>query len=203
MVKFRPEFSHYLFYCLNLFGSISVVESCMMVVASVVPNFLMGLVTGAGIIGIFMMTSGFFRLLPDLPKIFWRYPMSYLSFGSWAIQGSYKNDLIGLTFDPLYPGAPKLKGEDIVKNMFGVPVSHSKWWDLGALFLLILTYRVLFFVVFQIREKVSPMFRALYTKKTLSHLKKRPSFRQYAFPSRRYQPQYPLSYQEGLSSPIP
>ncbi|MGV7468111.1 ABC transporter permease, partial [Mycobacterium kansasii] len=64
MVKFRSEFSHYVFFCLNLFGCIAVVESCMMVVASVVPNFLMGLVTGAGIIGIMMMTSGFFRLLP-------------------------------------------------------------------------------------------------------------------------------------------
>lgn len=33
-----------------------------------------------------MMTSGFFRLLPDLPKIFWRYPISFMSYGSWAIQ---------------------------------------------------------------------------------------------------------------------
>lgn len=89
----------------------------MMVVASLVPNFLMGILTGAGIIvrmpqtqlllylvdhthlsavsiqcgilllqGILMMTSGFFRLLPDLPKPVWRYPISYLSYGSWAIQ---------------------------------------------------------------------------------------------------------------------
>lgn len=35
-----------------------------------------------------MMTSGFFRLLPDLPKPFWRYPISYLSYGSWALQVS-------------------------------------------------------------------------------------------------------------------
>lgn len=33
-----------------------------------------------------MMTSGFFRLLPDLPKPVWRYPISFLSFGSWGIQ---------------------------------------------------------------------------------------------------------------------
>ncbi|KAL9233670.1 hypothetical protein vseg_008635 [Gypsophila vaccaria] len=203
MVKFRPEFSHYVFFCLNLFGCIAVVESCMMVVASVVPNFLMGLVTGAGIIGIMMMTSGFFRLLPDLPKIFWRYPISYLSFGSWAIQGSYKNDLLGLTFDPMIPGNPKLTGAYILKNMFGIPIERSKWWDLGALFLLLLTYRVLFFVVFKIRESVSPMFRTMYRKKTLNHLNKRPSFRRTGITSKRYQPQYPLSYQEGLNSPIP
>jgi len=50
MVKFRPEFSCYIYFSLIVLGCIEVVESCMMVVASVVPNFLMGLVTGAGII---------------------------------------------------------------------------------------------------------------------------------------------------------
>ena len=50
MVKFRSEFSHYVFFCLNLFSCIAVVESCMMVVASLVPNFLMGIITGAGLI---------------------------------------------------------------------------------------------------------------------------------------------------------
>lgn len=50
MVKFRPGFSHWAFFCLNIFFSVSVIESLMMVVASLVPNFLMGLITGAGII---------------------------------------------------------------------------------------------------------------------------------------------------------
>jgi hypothetical protein len=50
LVKFRSGFNHYVFFCLNIFGSISVIESLMMVIASLVPNFLMGLITGAGII---------------------------------------------------------------------------------------------------------------------------------------------------------
>lgn len=50
MVKFGHGWSHYLYFCLNILGSISVVESCMMIVASFVPNFLMGIITGAGII---------------------------------------------------------------------------------------------------------------------------------------------------------
>ncbi|PNY14699.1 ABC transporter G family member 15-like protein [Trifolium pratense] len=111
MVKFRPGFIHFVFFTLNIYGCISVIESLMMVVASLVPNFLMGIITGAGIIGIMMMTSGFFRLLSDLPKAVWRYPISYISYGAWAIQGSYKNDLLGLEFDPLIPGDPKLTGE--------------------------------------------------------------------------------------------
>lgn len=33
-----------------------------------------------------MMTSGYFRFVPDLPKVFWRYPMSYINFGAWGLQ---------------------------------------------------------------------------------------------------------------------
>jgi hypothetical protein len=33
-----------------------------------------------------MMASGFFRLLSDLPKPVWRYPISYISYGAWAMQ---------------------------------------------------------------------------------------------------------------------
>jgi len=36
--------------------------------------------------GIMMMASGFFRLLSDLPKPVWRYPISYISYGAWAMQ---------------------------------------------------------------------------------------------------------------------
>ncbi|XP_015875735.2 ABC transporter G family member 12 [Ziziphus jujuba] len=204
MVKFRKEFSHYVYFCLIIFTSISVIESLMMVVASLVPNFLMGIITGAGIIGILMMTSGFFRLLPDLPKPFWRYPISFLSYGSWAIQGSYKNDLLGLEFDPLVPGDPKLNGEFIITNMFGIKLSHSKWWDLAAIIAILVLYRVLFFIILKFKERALPLFRTFYAKKTLQQLDKRPSFRKMpSFPSKRHEVPHSLSSQEGLSSPLP
>uniref|UniRef100_A0A5B6ZBB7 ABC transporter domain-containing protein n=1 Tax=Davidia involucrata TaxID=16924 RepID=A0A5B6ZBB7_DAVIN len=202
MVKFRTGFSHYAYFCLNLYGCIAVVESLMMIVASLVPNYLMGIVTGAGIIGIIMMTAGFFRLLPDLPKPFWRYPISYISYGAWSLQGAYKNDMIGLEFegDPLVPGHPKLKGEDVVKNLFGIPLDHSKWWDLFAILVILICYRLLFFFILKFKERTLPLFRSLYAKRTLHHIKRRPSFRmQPSFPSKRHS----LSSQEGLSSPIP
>ncbi|XP_074583387.1 ABC transporter G family member 15-like isoform X2 [Curcuma longa] len=109
MVKFRKGFSHFAYYTISLYGGIADIESLMMIVASLVPNYLMGIITGAGLIGIMMMTAGFFRLLPELPKIFWRYPVSLLSYGSWALQGNLKNDFMGREFDPLVPGDPKLR----------------------------------------------------------------------------------------------
>lgn len=116
MVKFRPEFSHLVYACLDLMASIAAVESSMMTIASLVPNFLMGVIIGAGYVvrlhpytcfscviiihspkgndyffgvcfqGIMMITSGFFRRLPDLPKVFWRYPVSYINYGAWGLQ---------------------------------------------------------------------------------------------------------------------
>lgn len=38
-----------------------------------------------------MASAGFFRLLPDLPKVFWRYPVSYVNYMSWALQASLIN----------------------------------------------------------------------------------------------------------------
>ncbi|EPS62736.1 hypothetical protein M569_12052, partial [Genlisea aurea] len=207
MVKFRSEFSHYVFFCLNLFGCIAMVESVMMIVASLVSNFLMGIITGAGVLGIMMMTAGFFRLLPDLPKPFWRYPISYIGYGSWSLQGAYKNDMLGMVFDPLVPGDPKIRGEDVLRQMFKLSLDHSKWWDLFILFCLILCYRVLFFVILKTREKTGPYFQSLYSKRVLHRFKKRPSFKRKSsssVSSKRYHYNlHPLSSQEGLNSPIP
>lgn len=50
MVKFRPEFENFVYICLDLMGAIAVVESSMMIIASLVPNFIMAVLVGAGYI---------------------------------------------------------------------------------------------------------------------------------------------------------
>ena len=185
------------------------------------------------------MTSGFFRLLPDLPKPFWRYPISYLSYGSWSVQvitcdtcickrlfhkatyqpglvchlmyqsvkmiwqGAYKNDFLGLEFEPMIAGEPKLSGEYVIQHTFGISLEHSKWWDLVAIAAILVSYRVLFFLILKFKESASPLFQTLYAKRILHHLDKRPSFRKKpSFPSNRHQPLHSLSSQEGLNSPL-
>ncbi|XP_047308946.1 ABC transporter G family member 12-like [Impatiens glandulifera] len=206
MVDFRPGFSYYAFYCILLFGCISSIEGCMMVVASLVPNFMMGVLTGAGIIGIMMLSSGFYRSVIDLPKIFWRYPISYVNFQSWAMEGAYKNVMLGIEFDPLVPGNPRLKGEDVLKKVYKMDLGHSKWWDLAAVMISMVCYRILFFLILKIGERASPIFRSLHArratrKKINKHqiVKKTPSFG-----SKRHYNNTPhsLSSQEGLNSPL-
>ncbi|CAN4120983.1 unnamed protein product [Withania somnifera] len=155
--------------------------------------------------GIMMMTAGFFRLSPHLPKPIWRYPISFIGYGAWGLRGSYKNDMIGLVFDPLIPGGEKLKGEDVITNMFKLSLDHSKWWDLLALYSLIVMYRLLFFSILKLKERATPFFRSMYAKRTMHQLKRRPSFKRkpsLSYSKRQHTP-VSLSSQEGLSSPIP
>ncbi|KAM2508109.1 hypothetical protein FF1_030285 [Malus domestica] len=203
MVEFHSQFPRFVFMCLDLISAIAAVESSMMIIASLVPNYLMGVIIGAGYLGIMMMTAGFFRLPPDIPKPVWRYPVSYLNYGAWALQGEYKNALVGREFDPIVPNGPKLKGEYILTNIAGFKLDHSKWWDLAAVVTLVVSFRIFFFIILKFKERASPYFQTYYAKHTLKHLKKRPSFRkEIPFPSKRHQPLHPLAFQEGLNSPL-
>ncbi|MCO5611445.1 hypothetical protein L7F22_065698 [Adiantum nelumboides] len=166
MAGLHPGFTHYLFFTINLLGCIGVVESLMMAVASVVPNFLLGIISGAGLLGVFMLVAGFFRLPNELPKIFWRYPMSYLSFNYWALQGQYKNDYLGLHFDNVSPLLPPITGEQIITEKFQIDLSWNKWWDTAMIYVFIIMYRFIFFLNIKLNEKATPYVRAFLTKQT-------------------------------------
>lgn len=92
LVGLQRGIEHFIYFALVLFVCMMLVESLMMIVASIVPDFLMGIITGAGIQGVMMLNGGFFRLPNDLPKPFWRYPMYYIAFHKYANQGFYKNE---------------------------------------------------------------------------------------------------------------
>jgi ABC-type multidrug transport system permease subunit len=49
MAGLHKGMDHFVYFVLSLFAQVAIVESLMMAVASVVPNFLMGIITGAGI----------------------------------------------------------------------------------------------------------------------------------------------------------
>ncbi|RLN18038.1 ABC transporter G family member 11-like [Panicum miliaceum] len=173
MVRLHPGFMHYLFFVLALYASVTVVESLMMAIASVIPNFLMGIIIGAGIQGIFMLVSGYFRLPHDIPKPFWRYPMSYISFHYWALQGQYQNDLKGLVFNNQDDELPKIPGEYILENVFQIDVNRSKWLDLAVLFSMIVIYRLLFFVMIKISEDVTPWVRGYIARRRVQNRRQR------------------------------
>lgn len=112
--------------------------------------------------------------------------------------------MIGMEFEGMVAGQPKLKGEYVLTSLLGIPLHHSKWWDLGAVAAILLAYRILFFFILKLKERAIPVFHTYYTKRTLHHLRRRPSFRKAPAPfsSKRHHVIHSLSSQEGLNSPL-
>jgi hypothetical protein len=162
LVGLQKSFQHFVYFALVLFVCMMLVESLMMIVASIVPDFLMGIITGAGIQGVMMLNGGFFRLPNDLPKPFWRYPMYYIAFHKYANQGFYKNEFEGLTFpNNQAGGSPTITGEEILRNTWQVEMGYSKWIDLAILLGMVVLYRLMFLGIVKAVEKVKPIVKAL------------------------------------------
>ncbi|GJM87815.1 hypothetical protein PR202_ga03808 [Eleusine coracana subsp. coracana] len=164
LVGLQSSFGHFAYFALVLFVTMMVVEGLMMIVASVVPDFLMGIITGAGIQGVMMLNGGFFRLPNDLPKPVWRYPMYYVAFHKYANQGFYKNEFLGLTFpNNQATGGATISGSEILRNIWQVEMGYSKWVDLAVLCGMVILYRMLFLAI----EKLKPMIAGLRFRSTM------------------------------------
>ncbi|KAG2716678.1 hypothetical protein I3760_03G138600 [Carya illinoinensis] len=162
LVGLQKSFEHFAYFVLLLFVCMMLVESLMMMVASIVPDFLMGIITGAGIQGVMMLNGGFFRLPDDLPKPFWRYPMYYIAFHKYANQGFYKNEFEGLTFPNNQAGGPPtITGEEILRSIWQVEMGYSKWVDIVILLGMVVLYRLMFWGIIKSVEKVKPLIKAL------------------------------------------
>ncbi|GAB4848739.1 ATP-binding cassette sub- G member 1 [Ancistrocladus abbreviatus] len=161
LVDLQKGFDHFVYFALVLFVCMTLVESLMMIVASIVPDFLMGIITGAGIQGVMMLNGGFFRLPNDLPKPFWKYPVYYISFHKYAFQGFYKNEFEGLTFPSNQDGGGTITGDEILRSVWQVEMGYSKWVDLAILAAMVVVYRLMFFGIIKAAEKLKPMIRSL------------------------------------------
>ncbi|KAJ0530206.1 putative ABC-type lipopolysaccharide transporter [Helianthus annuus] len=81
----QREYEQFIFFALVLFASMLLVECLMMIVATVVPNLLMGIITGAGIQGLMILSAGFFQLPNDLPQDILQVEMGYTKWNDLGI----------------------------------------------------------------------------------------------------------------------
>uniref|UniRef100_A0A0E0BRT0 ABC transporter domain-containing protein n=1 Tax=Oryza glumipatula TaxID=40148 RepID=A0A0E0BRT0_9ORYZ len=154
---------HFAYFVATLCMCTLLVESMMMIIAVIVPDFLMGIIIGAGIQGMMMLNGGFFRLPNELPKPVWKYPCYYISFHKYAVQGFYKNEFIGLSFpsDQLIEANATISGLQVLKERLQVEMGYSKWVNLAILFGMMVTYRMIFFVIVKIAEELRLKLRGI------------------------------------------
>ncbi|XP_023735067.1 ABC transporter G family member 1 isoform X1 [Lactuca sativa] len=159
LMGLQTEPKLFIYFVLVIFASMLLAECLMMIVATIVPNFLMGIICGAGIQGLMILASGIFRLPNDLPHVIWRYPMYYISFHRYVLQGLYKNEFEGLKFPEYSGGPPTVDGEMILKSVLQIEMQYSKWVDLGILFGMLVAYRIILFCIIKITERVKPIIK--------------------------------------------
>ncbi|XP_050894622.1 ABC transporter G family member 1 [Lathyrus oleraceus] len=175
----QKGYEHFFFFACVLFSSLLLVESLMMIVSSIVPNFLMGIVTGVGIQGVMMLVGGFFKLPHDIPNIFWKYPFHYVAFHTYVTEGLFKNEYEGLRFDnPNVQGVNRyITGEVVLTDIWQIDMNYSKYVDLAILLGMIVLYRVLFLFIIKGREMMKPVVGSMLSSmgessKTIIHVEK-------------------------------
>ncbi|XP_051127111.1 ABC transporter G family member 1-like [Andrographis paniculata] len=165
LVGLQRSFDHFVYFILLLFLDLMLVESLMMAVAPIVPDYLTGIITGSGIQGVFLLNGGFFRLPNDIPKPVWKYPVYHISYHKYAFQGFYKNEFQGLIFpNELKGGQSVITGDEIVKNVWQMETSYSKWIDLVVILAMLVVYRLMFWGVLIASEKFKPMVKGFLTR---------------------------------------
>ncbi|KAK7319446.1 hypothetical protein RJT34_04167 [Clitoria ternatea] len=150
----------FLFFTSLLFAIVMWVESLMLVVGSISPNYVIGMFLAGGAEGLMILIGGFYRLPNDLPKPLWKYPLYYVSFLKYAFQGSFKNEFEGLTFSLGQDGGT-INGREILTETWQVEMGHSKWVDLAIMFGMIALYRIMFLAITKSKEKLKPFVAAI------------------------------------------
>ncbi|KAI7736339.1 hypothetical protein M8C21_028112 [Ambrosia artemisiifolia] len=99
-----------------------------------------------------MLSAGYFRIRNALPGLVWMYPMSYIAFHTFSIQGILENEYNGIVFT--VGQVRTIPAYEALQNVYDVPANdHSKWKNLMMLSLMVLGYRVLVFLLLQIHVK--------------------------------------------------
>ncbi|XP_058764375.1 ABC transporter G family member 1-like [Vicia villosa] len=149
---------HFVYFISLLLAIVMWVESLMLVVGSISPNYVIGMFITGGIEGLMILTAGFYRLPNELPKPLWKYPLYHISFLKYAFQGSFKNEFEKLNVSM---ETKTMSGREILDETWHVEMGYSKWVDLVIMFGMIVLYRVLFLVITKSKEKLKPFVAKL------------------------------------------
>ena len=96
-----------------------------------------------------MLVAGYFRIRDAIPVAVWNYPLSYISFHTYAVQGLVENEYVDTSFAV---GATRtIPGVQAVRGSYGISSSTgAKWMNLLVLFLMAIGYRVILYVLLRL-----------------------------------------------------
>ncbi|XVF68525.1 hypothetical protein PTKIN_Ptkin11bG0009700 [Pterospermum kingtungense] len=156
LIGLRDEFSLLMYFVLNFFMCLLVNEGLMLAVASLWQNIFWSVLTLVTVHVVMMLAAGYFRIRNELPGPVWTYPLSYIAFHTYSIQGLLENEYLGTNF--AVGQVRTISGLQALHSAYDIsPSSNSKWENLLVLFLMAVAYRILVFLLlhFRVRKNVS------------------------------------------------
>ncbi|GAV62625.1 ABC_tran domain-containing protein/ABC2_membrane domain-containing protein [Cephalotus follicularis] len=152
LIGLKDEFSLLMYLVLNFFMCLLVNEGLMLLVTSFWQDIFWSTLTLVSFHVLMMLSAGYFRIRNALPGPVWMYPLSYISFHSYSIQGLLENEYLVTSF--AVGQVRTITGYQALRNTYDIsPNSNSKWKNLLVLCLMAVGYRILVFVLLHFRVK--------------------------------------------------
>ncbi|CAI8592412.1 unnamed protein product [Vicia faba] len=98
LVGLEDQFSLLMYFVLNFFVTLLLNEGIMLVVATLWQEVFWSVLTLLCVHVVMMLSAGYFRIRSTLPGPVWMYPMSYIAFHTYSIQGLLENEYLGTSF---------------------------------------------------------------------------------------------------------
>ncbi|KAL4359494.1 hypothetical protein AHAS_Ahas08G0083000 [Arachis hypogaea] len=146
LVRLQDQFSLLMYFVLNFFMTLLVNEGIMLIVAALWQDVLGSLLTLLCIHVVMMLSAGYFRMRNALPGPVWMYPMSYIAFHTYSIQGLLENEYLENSF--AVGQVRTISGFQALQNVYNISAEYnSKWKNLLVLFVMAMGYRIIVLVL--------------------------------------------------------
>ncbi|KAK7324914.1 hypothetical protein VNO77_28856 [Canavalia gladiata] len=146
LVGLEDQFSLLMYFVLNFFMTLLVNEGIMLVVATLWQDVFWSVLTLLCVHVVMMLSAGYFRIRNALPGPVWMYPMSYVAFHTYSIQGLLENEYLGTSF--AVGQVRTISGFQALQSAYNIsPDSNSKWKNLLVLFVMAIGYRIFVFIL--------------------------------------------------------
>ncbi|KGN64793.1 ABC transporter G family member 3 [Cucumis sativus] len=150
LIGLRDEFKLLMYFVLNFFMCLLVNEGLILVMASLWRNIFWIVLTLVSAHVLMMLSAGYFRIRNALPGPVWTYPLSYIAFHTYSIQGLLENEYLGSSF--AVGEVRNITGYQALHSAYEISSNtHSKWKNLLVLFLMVVAYRIIVFILLRFR----------------------------------------------------
>ncbi|KAJ3706270.1 hypothetical protein LUZ61_009975 [Rhynchospora tenuis] len=166
LVGLRDEFSLLMYFVLSIFMCLLANESLMMVVAYIWLDTFKCTMTLIFLNVIMMLVAGYFRIHDALPQL-WKYPLSYLAFHTYCIQGLLENEYVGTSF--AVGEIRSIPGVMAVRGSYDISASENyKWFHLLILMIMAIGYRIILLLLlcFNVRRWIIKCDLCWFSKST-------------------------------------